>query len=274
MKKQIFFLSSMLFSLLLGLSFAGDFRNRVSSFKSDYSNLADIETEIKFGRDLAARILGNYHILENDKINYYINLIGKAVSLHGRRAEIRYYFAVLDTNEINAFAVPGGYVFITKGLLKEIENEAQLAAVLGHEIAHIESRHVIKELKIRGDKNSAASGLAALIGGSTGSFKGAFTQMLDNAADILFKRGYLIKDEIEADRLGILMASVAGYDPSALKILLNKVKHFESGSKAQASDHPFYNVRIDEINNTLKANGLWGLTSALVKERYHENINL
>lgn len=259
--------------IVVNFSFARDSRKRLSTIATDFTNLSDIEAEIRFGRELAARILGNYRILDDEKINRYVNLVGRALTLYAGRPEIKYHFGVLDSDEINAFATPGGYIFVTKGTLMKMDNEAQLAAVLGHEIAHVVRKHVVKELNIKGDDVSAAGGIASIIGGATGSFREALDQALDEAADILFNKGYKVADEIEADRIGTLLASIAGYDPSALKQFLNTASSFEKEDKTyKKGEHPIQEVRIREINKTLEANGLQDITKAKAEERFHETI--
>jgi predicted Zn-dependent protease len=258
--------------LFVGSAFSGEGRQRISSNSSEYSDVSDIEAEIRFGRDLAARILGNYNLLNDEEINRYVNLVGKALALYAGRPELRYHFGVLDSDEINAFAAPGGYIFITRGALVKMDNEAHLAAVLAHEIGHVVKKHVVKELNIRGEEGSGAGGLATLIGGATAGVRGALEQALDDAADILFNRGYKVKDEIEADRVGILLASVAGYDPSALREFLTKVKSFEKEDTTYKGEHPIFQVRMREIGETLKAHGLQDVKKSKAKDRFYENI--
>lgn len=258
--------------ILVDFAFAGDGRQRISTTSSEYSDVSDIEAEIRFGRELAARILGNYNLVDDEKVNRYVNLVGKALALYAGRPELRYHFGVLDSDEINAFAAPGGYVFITRGALMKMDNEAQLAGVLAHEIAHIVKKHVVNELNIKGTEGSGVGGLASLIGGPTASVRGALEQALDDAADILFNRGYKVKDEIEADSVGTLVASVAGYDPSALKEFLNNVKAFEKEDKTYKGEHPIFEVRMREMDKTLEAHGLQDVKKAKAKDRFYENI--
>ena len=259
---------------LADFAFAGDARKRISAVETekDASTLSDIEAEIMFGRELSARILGNYSLLDDEKINRYVNLVGKAVALHGGRPEIIYRFGVLDSDELNAFAAPGGYVFITRGALMKMDNEAQLAAVLAHEIAHIEKKHVVKELNIRGDEDSGAGGIVSLVEGGAGTIKAALEQALDDAVNILMNRGYKVKDEIEADRVGILLASVAGYDSSALREFLKNAKSFEQEDKTYKGEHPILEVRLEEMDKVLEAHGLQNLEKAKARERFCENV--
>lgn len=258
--------------LITQLAFAGEARKRISASEDEFSDISDIEAEIVFGRELSARILGNYSLIDDEKITRYVNLVGKALALYAGRPELEFYFGVLDTEEVNAFAAPGGYVFITKGALINMDNEAQLAGVLGHEIAHIVEKHVVKELHIKGDEGSAAGGIAGLIGGATGTIRVALDQALDSATNILFKRGYKIADEIEADRVGIILASVAGYDPLALKEFLSSVRSFEVEDQTYKGEHPVFEVRMREIDKTLNEHGLKNVKKAKVKDRFYENV--
>ena len=249
-------------------------RIRLSSLDENDYDQSDLEAEISFGRDLSARILGNYKLLDDDRINRYVNLVGNAVALYCGRPELNFYFAVLDSEECNAFAAPGGYVFITRGALDAMENEAQLAGVLAHEIAHITEKHIIKELKIRGKDESLAGGLANLIGGATDGIRKTLEQALETASDILFNRGYKIKDELSADRTGILMAAIAGYNPAALKNFLARVRHFEPEDATYTDKaHPVSAVRLTEIDKTLQANGLVQNPKAIMKGRFNAYIN-
>ncbi len=184
-----FVLFSLIFFLSINL-FGSEARRRISSNRKAETGIEDLKAEIKFGRDLAARILSNYKLIKDERLIKYINLVGKGVALYSGRSEIDFHFGIIDSQELNAFATPGGYVFITMGALKEIENEAQLAAVLGHEIGHIVKKHVVNELNIRGKDSSAMSGLAALVGGATNTLKVALTKALDQAVNILLKDGY------------------------------------------------------------------------------------
>lgn len=251
---------------------AGDSRKRISTIVNDYSKIEDVEAEILFGRELAARILGLYGFYDNPKLNRYVNLVGRAMAMHSGRPELTYYFGVLDSDEINAFAAPGGYVFITRAALLKMKNEAQLATVLGHEIAHITERHVIRELNLKGEDGSAVAGIAGLIGGATGGTMKSLEQAMDRAADILLRDGYKINDEIEADGIGMLMAASAGYDPFALKEFLVQEKRFEKGDDSTPGDHPAHAVRIEKMDTVLTAGGLTRTKKATLTERFYANI--
>lgn len=253
-------------------AFAGDSRKRISTIVNDYSKIEDVEAEILFGRELAARILGLYGFYDSPKLNRYVNLVGRAMAMHSGRPELTYYFGVLDSDEINAFAAPGGYVFITRAALLKMKNEAQLATVLGHEIAHITERHVIRELNIKGEDGSAIAGIAGLIGGATGGTMKSLEQAMDRAADILLRDGYKINDEIEADGIGMLMAASAGYDPLALKEFLVQEKRFEKGADSPPGDHPAHAIRIEKMDTVLAAGDSARTKKATIAERFYANI--
>ncbi len=249
-------------------------RKRITQTEDgNYTKPDDLEAEIRFGRDLAARILGNYKLLKNEKLIRYVSRVGKSISLYSGRPELKFYFAVLDTDEINAFATPGGYIFITHGALKKMDNEAQLAAVLGHEIAHVTRRHVVRRIDIRGDNTSAVSALSGMIGGATAAFRTLLETSINKASEILFEKGYKLKEEMEADSIGTLMAASAGYHPSALKNFLIKSGGFEKKDATYKSkEHPQLNIRMKNLNKILVKNGLLKIKQAKVRRRFHENV--
>ena len=172
---------------------AQDFRERKShedvGFVED-----DVKTEIRFGREIAARILGRYRPYEDEKLTRYVNLVGRTVASQAGRAEIEFHFGILRAEFVNAFAAPGGYVFITKGALDKVRDEAELAAVLAHEIAHVTERHIVEELNIRASDDSPVAGVARMIGATGDPAKVAFLKAADKALNILMERGYKIGD--------------------------------------------------------------------------------
>lgn len=253
---------------------ADEFRQRVNQGEESFSAVDDVKAEIVFGRVLAARILGKYAYYENDKLNEYVNKVGKGLAQFANRPEIEFRFAVLDTDSVNAFAAPGGYIFVTKGALIKMEDEAELAAVLSHEIAHVTERHIVKELNIKGTDASPVSGFAQVLGGGTGAVKAVFTQMVDQAAEILFEKGLKKQDEFDSDRVATMIISTAGYDPSALKRYLKKIAGAEKETKEMTGTHPSFADRIKNVDDVLAENQLTDKKQALVKERFNENVKI
>ncbi|MDH3976150.1 MAG: M48 family metalloprotease [Deltaproteobacteria bacterium] len=237
----------------------------------------DVEAEIQFGQELSARILGKYRLYDDKKATRYINLIGKGLASYSSRPEIDFRFAIINTDMINAFAAPGGYIFITKGTLKMIENEAQLAGVLAHEIAHVTERHIVKELDIKGRDTSVGAGFAAILGGGTSeTVRAAFTQLVDKASELLFDKGLKREDELASDTLSVMLISNAGYNPVAYKKLLEKVesKKAKKEKEVLSATHPSIVDRVGAIEKLIAEEGLDALNYADVKKRYGKYIKL
>ncbi len=251
-----------------------DFRQRVNQGKDVFSAEDDVKAEIVFGRVLAARVLGKHPFYENDPVNVYVNKLGKGLAQFANRPEIEFRFAVLDTDMVNAFAAPGGYIFITKGALAKMEDEAELAAVLAHEIAHVTERHIVRELNIKGTDASPVSGFAQVLGGGTGAVRLLFTQMVDQAAEILFDKGLKKQDELDSDRVATLMLSAAGYDPTALKRYLVKISKAEKETQVMSGTHPPFADRIKNVSDILAENQLTEKKQAIVKGRFNENVKI
>ena len=251
-----------------------DFRQRVNQGKDVFSAEDDVKAEIVFGRVLAARILGKHSYYENDRLNMYVNKLGKGLAQFANRPEIEFRFAVLDTDIVNAFAAPGGYIFITKGALVKMEDEAELAAVLAHEIAHVTERHIVKELNIKGTDASPVSGFAQVLGGGTGAVKAIFTQVVDQAAEILFEKGLKKQDEFDSDRVATMIITTAGYDPTAMKRYLMKISGAEKETKSMTGTHPSFAERIKNVDDILAENQLTENKQATVKGRFNENVKI
>ena len=226
------------------------------SYKATEVSKSDVEAEIQFGQELSAKILGTYRMIEDEKLTRYVNLIGKGLASYSPRPEIDFKFAVLNTDMVNAFAAPGGYIFITKGTLKMIRSEAQLAGVLAHEIAHVTERHIVKELDIKGRDVSAGASLASVMGGGTSdTVRAAFAQLVDKASEILFESGLKRENEMESDLLSLMLISNAGYDPLEYQKLLVRIDEIKKSKKKKkystkilSETHPALKDRIAAIS--------------------------
>lgn len=233
----------------------------------------DVETEIVFGREVAAKVLGKFPPLKNNKLNDYVNKVGKTLAQNSDRSELDYRFMVLDSTIINAFAAPGGYVFVTKGALDEMTDEAELAGVLGHEIGHVEKRHYVKKVKLRSSKGSAEGGLNEILSGGGRAATQAFNAALDETMEILFTKGLQSKkDEFEADQVGVFLLANAGYDPEALKRYFERIKPIKNAKTQTLEDtHPPLAERIQQMQTLMEQNGLTNLKQAKLQERFNEN---
>jgi len=195
--------------------------------------------EADIGRVVAARILQTYPLSKNDKLQQYVTLVGNTVAGYSARPTLEWHFAVLETDVVNAFSCPGGFIFITTGALDQIDSEAELAAVLGHEIAHATQKHILKEVK-RANTISAAQDLAATT--SSGSFlTDALGEKISNLAyEKLFTTGLSRRDEQEADKIGVELANAAGYRASEFLGFLDALHELEGESemKVLTATHP------------------------------------
>jgi len=201
--------------------------------------------EYYIGRAVAARILTNYKLDPNPKLTEYVNEIGNVVARKSSRPNPfrGYHFAVLDTEKINAFACPGGIIFVTRGLIKACQNEDQLAAVLAHEVGHVVHRDGINSIKqSRWTEVWTAMGKEAvtMYGGSVAA---GLVSLFESSIDDVFKTivvdGYSRKAEEAADIVGIQELCRAGYDPNALVAILSIMEAKGKGtSSGMFETHP------------------------------------
>lgn len=247
-----------------------DWRQRASAEETDVVR-EDIDEEVRFGREIAARMIGRYGLYDSPQAMKYVNLVGRSLVRNANRPELEFRFAVLNTAEINAYAAPGGYVFVTKGALEKMQDEAELAGVLAHEIAHVNGRHVVNELNIRATEGSAVSGLARLIGGSTESARVAFYQAVEKALDILFKTGYKREDEVQADKGSVALCALSGYDPGGLVRYFERVAAVKGkGTEVLDKTHPAYETRIALLKETMAKEGIETAGYKNYKERFSD----
>lgn len=157
------------------------------------------EEETRIGRQISGNLLGAVPLVRDDKLQRYVNLVGNWVALQSGRKDIAWHFGVLDTEDINAFAAPGGYVFVTKGLYRRLNSEAELAGVLGHEIAHVSQKHHLKVLK----QSSLIGALGQVASSKAKDSDQAVQNLIGNGAEIM-ARGLDKNAEFEADRIGVV----------------------------------------------------------------------
>lgn len=210
------------------------------------------EEEKSIGGSLAIEVVNRYNFeYENDVINEYVNLVGQTIVKFCDKTDVEYHFLVLNSNEINAFAAPGGYVFITKGLFKLLENESQLAGVLGHEIAHISQAHILKTLQ-RGKFLENLTKLSATIANKDVS---KYNKIMEQVNKTLFEQGVDKSMEYEADKYGVEFAVRAGYNANGLyEFLLNLQKRIGKSKSIFFSTHPPVESRLSKLENEVLIN--------------------
>src|SRR6266536_633294 len=206
------------------------------------------EKEVRLGRELATEVDRQAKFIDDPLITEYVNRVGQNIVLHSD-AKVPFTIKVIDSDEVNAFALPGGFFYVNKGLILAADNEAELAGVMAHEIAHVAARHAMEnEAKMRALDIGMLAGI--LLGGGIISnvlYNGG--SLIEGLAFLKFTRGA----EEEADRLGIQYMWAAGYDPHAMVTFFEKLEAKEKkkpGTIAKAfSTHPMTSDRIKEVGN-------------------------
>lgn len=209
--------------------------------------------EIELGRATTALIGSRYQLLRDETLTRYVALVGNAVALRSERPDMRYYFGVLDSDDVNALAAAGGYVFVTRGALALMRDEATLAGVLGHEVGHIALRHHDETIKASKRKAAVVTGAQT---GASFTRVGQFNQLIGLGADALGElalKGFSQKEEGASDVVGFRYAAAAGYDPAGLRDFLRTLQ--ARGSQpaiAQfVSTHPGVEDRLREQDKLL-----------------------
>ena len=178
--------------------------------------------EITIGNGIAANLLGAAPLLADDKMQHYVNQVGRWVSLHTERPDLPWKFGVLASADVNAFATPGGTIFITAGLLQKLNNESELAGVLAHEMVHVLRKHHLAALQ-KGARMDIAADLAQESLKESGSNNPVLQKAIKAGTEV-YVRGLDKDDELEADRMGIVIATRAGYDPFGLPAVLQMLE--------------------------------------------------
>jgi beta-barrel assembly-enhancing protease len=214
-----------------------------------------IDDEKKLGKEFYDQMGKSHLLLENKKLNDYINQIGNLILAQSKKVPFEFHFSIVDSNAINAFATPGGYIYINKGLINVAENEGELAGVIAHEIGHANGRHVASIIEKSQKLNIAT--LAAIIagaflggGGEATAAIAAFSVAGSSSLTLKFMREH----EEEADRLGISYLVSAGYYPAAMVDFLKIMKQYEFLSKTMPSylqTHPGTDDRIFYLDSLI-----------------------
>ena len=212
------------------------------------------QEELALGRRHSQQVLKEYRVYDNPSLQQYIQSVGERVAAVSHRQSLIYRFTLLDSTQVNAFALPGGYIYITRGMLAYLNSEAELAAVLGHELGHVTARHSVRQHSL----STATNVLGSLIAAASGVPSAG---QLSNVLGTGIVRGYGREHELEADGLGVEYLAKAGYPAPAMRQVIVTLKNqelfdkklaLEQGREPRAyhgvfSTHPDNDTRLQQV---------------------------
>lgn len=226
------------------------------------------ERERDIGGSIAVKSFTDQGALHpSEELQRYVATVGLAIVRQTPRAGMPFAFAVVDREDANAWAAPGGYVFVTSGALRRMDDEAQLAGVLAHEIAHVTREHMVRMLS----RTQFLQGVTETVQAASGKDLSELNRAVENGVTILFERGLDRDMEFEADLVGLEYAALAGYDPHGLVDFLENLKAELAAQSAGAgwlgSTHPTLDARLMRLRAHIQ-NEIGDLGGARVPDRF------
>ena len=209
------------------------------------------EQEIQTGRQLDAEVRQQMGVYQDDELQKYIEDVGMRLARQSQRPNLPWHFTIVDSPAVNAFALPGGYIYITRGILPYLDNEAQLAGVLGHEIGHVAARHSAQQYT-----RSAATSMGVLIGSIFVPQIRPFGQLAETGLGVMFLK-YSRENELQADSLGAEYAAAGGWDPAQVPVFLTTLARISemsdrSGTPNWLQTHPQPENRVARVQTTVQ----------------------
>ena len=215
--------------------------------------------EIAIGRQIAGNLLGAAPLVKDKAVQKYVNNVGRWVASQSERPDLPWHFGVIESKDLNAFAAPGGYIFLTRGLYQLLADESELAGVLAHEIGHVIRKHHLKILQQSNMLDMGSTALSKQVGGNE-----KIANLIGSGAEIVSRS--LDKDaEFEADRIGVVLAARAGYDAYGLPQVLQEIGHTAPNDDSVAllfKTHPLPDARLAKLGDVMDSrfDGLNGQT--------------
>jgi predicted Zn-dependent protease len=228
------------------------------------------EEERQLGEQVSTALCDRFGVYQDKAVAKYVALLGGVLAQASTRPNLNWQFIVLDTDGVNAYATPGGFVHITRGALGLIRNEAELAGILGHEIVHVTEKHTIKSIQASKVKGLASDEAQA---GGHGLTTAVIGQLAGLAYDVIFEGTWSRDQELESDRIGIELANKIGYSPMALADVLNRIAERNTGRKEPNglfASHPQVKERVQKVGETVKRGKL--TATATGEARYKQTI--
>lgn len=227
------------------------------------------EDEIALGEEISRRIREAYGVQQDEEATRYVNLVGRVLVEKSDRPHLPYQFIILDSDSTNALAAPGGFIHITRGALGLMKDEAELASVLGHEIAHITNRHTVEAIqKFKGIE--LADGQTSLTGDSA-----VFQKVAEKATEAIMQ-GFGRSEELEADEDGIRFAAACGYHPSGLSEFLESLQtRYESREQRAGlfASHPQIKERLEKLQRQVGKEKLAESNDLRLPDRFSSSID-
>ena len=211
--------------------------------------------EIELGGGMSAQLLGAAGLVENPDLQKYVNRIGMWLVFQTERTALPWRFAVLDEDSINAFAAPGGYIFISRGLFMLFRSESELAGVLAHEIGHVLARHHLEDIQEKA-RNRFMKDVGGMVIDDVagGQWKQLVKQLVNSGVDV-WESGLNREDEFQADELGVVIAARAGYDPYGLMGVLDTLGRLDHGQgnlyEQMHATHPPASERLQRLDTRM-----------------------
>lgn len=236
--------------------------------KFDDYNITDKE-ERQLGEQVSLQLRNRFGVYQDAKVTKYVALVGTVLSQASTRPSLDWQFIVLDTDGVNAYAAPGGFIHVTRGLLGLMKNEGELAGVLGHEITHVTEKHTVNAIKR--EKTVTMGGEA--FGSAGGLTQEALAKLSAAAFNKVFRGEFSQGDENESDKIGARMASKVGYIPQGIADVLKKIAARNASQQERNgmfASHPATKERIENNEKLIKSEKLSG--TATVQARYKSNI--
>ncbi|MFP4106170.1 MAG: M48 family metalloprotease [Phycisphaerae bacterium] len=213
------------------------------------------EQEIAMGREAAPQFEKEFGgEVASEKLQSYVSSIGQQVAKKSARPDLPYEFALLESDTPNAFALPGGKIYVTRGLVEVMTNERQLAAVLSHEVGHVAQRHNVKALQAQMGGQLLAQLAASIFEGTAGQVAGAAAKVATGMANLKYSRS----NEYQADKVGIDIMTAADYDPEGMVELLQVLYSLHEQEPGRFGEmfqtHPLTSKRIENARQYIKDN--------------------
>jgi len=248
-----------------------DVVNAVNTIAPALMPMSEAE-EVAIGKAIAAEVAGRYGVVRDRDLTRYVNLVGKTVARKSDRPNLEYRFAVLDTDIINSYACPGGYIFITRGALEAMTSEAELAAVLAHEVAHVAKKHIVKEIEQKEFLEAGGTAAANYLNADPRIFNMATA----HGTELLFM-GLSRTDEYQADKTGIGYANDAGYDAAGLISFLEVLKDTSESDAPEGvsllfATHPDIDDRISRASSVISTKGYDEAGGEVLADRFARHV--